>query len=196
MRKLSWPLLGLALTLGLVVLLAWQNRGLREERDWLSDRALNAYVGMYVPKVATADLQGRPVTLGEVPADFQVLYFFTPQCPYCRASSPMIRALAERIRANAKGRIEMIGVGNDGDATVRDYAREQQFDFPIVATQDRRTVMLYRARSVPLVLVIGPDGRVRHSQLGAIDAMDQVGSILAAMRQDARSAATPSRSPP
>ena len=42
----------------LVALLGWQNRGLRADRDWLTDRAAYAYPGMYVPVVETSALDG------------------------------------------------------------------------------------------------------------------------------------------
>ncbi|NZA27338.1 TlpA family protein disulfide reductase [Luteimonas sp. SJ-92] len=193
------PLLpaALLLALALVALLAWQNRELRQQRDWLGERATRPYHGMYVPEIAVDGIDGQALVLGRAQGGFQVLYFFAPQCPYCLESVPMVRALAARLQQAFGGRVQMIGVGDAAAATLQAYVREHRLDFPVAAVQDRRTLMLYRGSSVPLVLVVGADGRVLHSQLGTLDTMDQVGSILAAMRTETPpAAATPTRSTP
>ena len=61
----------------LVALLGWQNRGLRKERDWLTDRVSYAYPGMYVPALEVRSTSGADLELGAPRGDFQVLYFFT-----------------------------------------------------------------------------------------------------------------------
>ncbi|WP_407351761.1 TlpA family protein disulfide reductase [Luteimonas sp. R10] len=189
MRKLPVLPIALLLSLALVAVLAWQNRELRTQRDWLAERATRPYYGMYVPAVPVEGLRGEALTLGGVSGDFQVLYFFTPQCPYCLASAPMVRALAGRLEDAFGERVQMIGVGDADAGPLAGYVREHGFDFPVAAVAERRTLMLFRGSSVPLVLVIGADGRVLHSHLGTIDTMDQVGSILAAMRTDTPPAA-------
>ncbi|MEZ0470264.1 TlpA family protein disulfide reductase [Luteimonas salinilitoris] len=189
MRKLPVLPIALLLSLALVAVLAWQNRELRTQRDWLAERATRPYYGMYVPAVPVEGLHGEALTLGGVSGDFQVLYFFTPQCPYCLASAPMVRVLAGRLDDAFGERVQMIGVGDAEAGALAGYVREHGFDFPVAAVADRRALMLFRGNSVPLVLVIGADGRVLHSHLGTIDTMDQVGSILAAMRTDTPPAA-------
>lgn len=188
-RKLPVLPVLLLLALVLVAVLAWQNRELRTQRDWLAERATRPYYGMYVPAVPVEGLRGEAFTLGGVSGNFQVLYFFTPQCRYCLASAPMIRTLAARLEDTFGARVQMIGIGDAAPDALEEYVREHGFGFPVAAVDDRRTLMLFRANSVPLVLVIGADGRVLHSQLGTIDTMDQVGSILAAMRTDTPPAA-------
>lgn len=183
MRRPPYALIGLGIALALVAVLAWQNRSLRADQAWLIERATEPYYGMYVPIVPVADVQGRALALGGVTGDFQVLYFFTTQCACCRESAPMVRTLAGRIAAESRGRVQMIGVGQAPAAAVRNYAREHGFEFPVAAVEDRRTLMLFRGRTVPLVMVIGADGRVRHWHFGALDTREQVDAILAAMRR-------------
>ncbi len=88
----------------------------------------------------------------------------------------MVRALAGRIAAESRGRVQMIGVGQAPSGAVRDYAREHGFEFPVAAVEDRRTLMLFRGRTVPLVMVIGA---VRHWHFGTLDTREQVDTILA-----------------
>ena len=74
----------------LVALLGWQNRGLRADRDWLTDRAAYAYPGMYVPVVETTAFDGAKLALGAPSGERQILFFFNHTCKYCRASAPTV----------------------------------------------------------------------------------------------------------
>ena len=69
-----------------------QNRQLREERQWFVARTTEPYLGMYVPQIAVTALDGATHMLGTPAAQFQVLYFFTPNCPYCKRSAPSVAA--------------------------------------------------------------------------------------------------------
>lgn len=181
--------LGLLLACALVMVLAWQLRELRQERRGLVERVNDPFVGMYVPKVALTALDGNPVVLGEPRADYQVLYFFSPTCPHCLASLPMVKTIAAQVPAASNGRAEMIGVASASVADAGVYARAHALAFPIVANSEVRTAMLFRAHSVPLLLVIGADGRVRHARMGVIDEAADLRAVLAALDEPQRSGA-------
>ena len=161
----------------LVVVLGWQNRTLREAQRDLAERAEYPYVGMFVPAVTARAIDGSTLTLG-APSDTQILYFFTPTCPYCQASIPAVTALAERAHGT-----ELIGVGPGIGAgatdELRDHARVSGFEFPVVELADDRARALYRSRDVPLVLVVDRGGQVRYQHIGALDS-HHVDEILAA----------------
>lgn len=178
--------LGLLLACALVMVLAWQLRELRHERRDLVERVNDPFVGMYVPKVALSALDGGAVVLGEPRADYQLLYFFSTTCPHCLASLPMIKAIAAQVPAASKGRAEMIGVASASAADAGVYARAHALDFPIVANSEVRTAMLFRVHSVPLLLVIGADGRVRYARMGVIDEAADLRAVLAALDEPKR----------
>lgn len=167
----------------LVALLGWQNRGLRADRDWLTDRAAYAYPGMYVPVVETTALDGAKLALGEPSGERQVLFFFNHTCEYCRASAPTVAATARAIRKEFGDRVEMIGVCQCDAAQAEAYARAHGFDFPIALLNAPRELMLYRARGVPVLLAIDRDGRVRHAIQGVFDTREQVDALLAELRR-------------
>lgn len=190
MRRIPYLQIALGLALALVAVLGWQNHRLRADNDWLLQRASAPYYGMYVPVVEIAALDGERLRLGAPEGGFQILYFFDAHCPYCLESAPMVRELARRA-AGLGGTVRMIGLGKGEDAEIAAYAREHGFVFPVAAMRDRRLLALYRGDSVPLAMLIGPDGRVLHAHPGPLDTMDQVGSLLAAMRTDPPPAAAP-----
>lgn len=166
----------------LVVVLSWQNRALRLERRELAARVRQPYPGMFVPSLTAAGIDGAPIGIGTAATELQVLYFFFPGCPHCAASSSTVNTLAERLARETGGQVPMIGVGNASPDDLRSYAQAQRLAFPIAAVADQRTLALFRASAVPLVLVVDRNGRVHHSALGEFVRVEQVESVLAAVR--------------
>jgi len=165
----------------LVLVLGWQNRGLREDRDRLTDRAAYAYLGMYVPIVDATTPEGGRVRLGAPSGERQVVYFFNHVCPYCRASAPQVAATAGAIRERLSDRAEIVGVCQCTPAQASAYARTHGFDFPVVAFNQRRELALYRARGVPVLMAIDREGRVRHTIQGVFDRPEQREALLASL---------------
>ncbi|WP_242112187.1 TlpA family protein disulfide reductase [Luteimonas aquatica] len=180
LRKIPWLVLALLAAAALVVVLASQNRDLREQRDMLEKRAFEPYPGMWLPKVPATTLDGAKVELGTAPREFQLLYFFTPTCPYCKQSAPMVRQLAERLAGDAD-RVQLLGVADGRLDPVQRYVAEHDFDFPVVLLSDRRTLALFKAQSVPLLVVVDARGRVRHSHLGVFDRPEELDAMLKAV---------------
>lgn len=177
----------------LVVVLALHVRQLREDQRWLVDRATKPYVGMYVPRVPLDTLDGTRRLLGQPRAQYQVVFFFTTTCPHCRASLPLVRSIARQLDAVSGGGAEMLGVAYAAAPVAAAYAREHALPFPVIASEDRRTSMLFRARKVPLLLVIGRDGRIRYSRIGVLSSKEGVNGVLSAVRNTDRPGADPTK---
>lgn len=185
-RGWRWPVIvlgvALALSTALVVLLALEVRQLREDQRWLVERASEPYFGMYVPRVPVTALDGSTHHLGQPQGRFQVLFFFTTTCPHCRASLPLVKSIAGQLDRVSGGQAQMLGIAHDSPAAAAGYARRHGLPFPVVATSDRRTAMLFRARKVPLLLVVDGDGRVRYSRIGVVNSREGVTGVLSAVR--------------
>ena len=182
MKRTTLPVLAAIVATCLVALLAWQNRDLRRTQGELETRVREPYPGMFVPQVATLAIDGAPLDVGAPAADFQVLYFFMPDCPYCAASAASIRALSERLARETGGRVPLIGVGNAAVDELLGYVRDQRFGFPIASITEQRTLALFRASIVPLVLVVDRNGRVHHATVGTFDSEAKIDLVLAAVR--------------
>lgn len=167
----------------LVVVLAVQNRGLREDRDRLTDRAAYAYPGMYVPVVDAPRIDGGRLALGAPTGDLQVVFFFDETCPYCLRSAPTVVDVAATLQREFGERAAMVGVCQCSPEEARDYARAHGFAFPVVTVSAQRALSLYRARGVPMLLAIDREGRVRHAVQGVFDTREQVERLLAELRR-------------
>lgn len=167
----------------LVVVLGLQNRGLREDRDRLTDRAAYAYPGMYVPVVDAPRIEGGRLALGAPVGDLQVLFFFDETCPYCLRSAPTVVDVATTLQREFGERVAMIGVCQCAPEQARDYARTHGFAFPVVTVNAQRALALYRARGVPMLLAVDREGRVRHAVQGVFDTREQAERLLAELRR-------------
>lgn len=167
----------------LVVVLGVQNRGLREDRDRLTDRAAYAYPGMYVPVVDAPRIDGGRLALGAPTGDMQVVFFFNETCTYCLRSAPTVVDVAGKLQREFGERVAMVGVCQCTPDKARDYARSHGFAFPVVTVSAQRALALYRARGVPMVLAVDRKGQVRHAIQGVFDTQGQVDGLLAELRR-------------
>ncbi|OQP79316.1 TlpA family protein disulfide reductase [Xanthomonas phaseoli pv. dieffenbachiae] len=182
-RRFPWLWMGLLVACALIAVLAWQNRQLRVQQQWLQTRISTPYDGMYVPRIEATDGDGRRHLLGASQGPAQVLFFFTTTCPYCQRSAPTVLRAARELQANLPGRPQLLGVCHCDAAQAARYAHVHGFDFPVVTLTDRRALMLFRARNVPLLMAIDGEGRVRHSHLGIFDTTERVQDLVAALRR-------------
>ncbi|HEU0014343.1 MAG TPA: TlpA disulfide reductase family protein [Longimicrobium sp.] len=181
------PYAALAAAAALVIVLGMQKRRLVERYERLQRRYTEARTqllpGDYVPAVATATLGGQPVTVGQLPAEGrQVLLVYTVQCPYCRSSLPAWKRLAAAVDTIAAPPAEVYGVSLSREDSTRAYAAEHALPYPTVRFPDEKTVSLYRAGTVPLVLVLDEGGRVIYSRVGEMKQQATIDSVIAAVR--------------
>ncbi|CEJ48728.1 Cytochrome C biogenesis protein [Xanthomonas citri pv. bilvae] len=188
-RRFPWLWMGLLVACALIAMLAWQNRQLRVQQQWLQTRISAPYDGMYVPRIEATDGDGRRHLLGAPHGPAQVLFFFTTTCPYCQRSAPTVLRAARELQANLPGRPQLLGVCHCDTAQAARYAHVHGFDFPVVTLTNRRALMLFRARNVPLLMAIDAEGRVRHSHLGVFDTTERVQDLVAALRRTGAPAA-------
>jgi peroxiredoxin len=168
----------------LVILLARQNRLLRETKQRLTDRILYPYAGLFVPEARVESLAGDTVVIGSgTTGRPQLLFFFTTSCQYCKESIPIWNSLADSVAAGTPPVAMVYGVSLSSKDSTRAFMRDHPVRFPVVTMLGPRMRYLYRARAVPVTVVLGSDGRYSFSSLGVITSSATVDSLLRAARQ-------------
>lgn len=162
----------------LVFTLAWQNRQLQQENSVLSANMTAPYIRMWVPEINIETLDGDRVAVGKPQKNYQILFFFSPVCRYCYESLPAISHLVERVDDT----IRIIGISNANLKETSAYVKQHKLEFSVAALADIRTLSLFRARVVPLILIIDNSGRVKHYHRGVLSTQDDVDAILAAVQ--------------
>ena len=178
-RKIPWLAIALLLMLVLLGFQYRQNRDLRQANADLEKRSFMPYVGMWLPEIWTKTLDGVPIRLGTPPAEYQVLYFFSPSCAPCRGSASAVREFAQRL--NRDPRVQMVGVADGKPDAARREATTQEFRFPIALLSDDRALGLFKANTLPLLVVADADGQVKFWHGGAIETRAPLDDALATM---------------
>lgn len=174
-HRILYATLGVALSL--VVVLAWQQRGLRERYTDLNRRLQVPHAGMLVPTFRAATLSGDSVTIGRVVGGGrQVLLFLTTTCPYCIQSLASWRELVGRCESRA--RVEVFAVSLDSAAQTRSYVARHRLGAATAFLPEPKLAVLYRVRTVPVTMVLDSVGRVLYARRGVFEGSDARDSVL------------------
>ncbi|GAA5178475.1 TlpA disulfide reductase family protein [Niveibacterium umoris] len=123
------------------------------------------------------DPQGQNLAMNQWRGKVLVVNFWATWCPPCRREMPLLDA-AQRKWAD-KG-LQVVGVGIDEAAAIRDYAKANAFAMPLLIG-DPALISLTEQfgntqQALPFSVIIGRDGRVKHTKLGAFkdDMLDRM----------------------
>jgi len=178
--RLASPV-ALAVAALLVVVLAFQNRTLREEVQTLRRRSERPYPGLVVPSFRAITIAGDSVMIGEgVPGVRQVLFIFNTTCGFCRETLPYWSKIANELGTEERREVEVYGISVDSEVETRRYVVEEGLSFPVVRFPEARLVRLYRAEGVPRTLVLDHQGEVLYARAGSFGSQSVVDSIIAA----------------
>lgn len=141
---------------------------------------LKPWSGAATPALELRDVEGRLHRLSDYRGSVVLVNFWATWCAPCREEMPSL----ERLRAQTAGQrlvVLAVNVGESG-RTVRNFVRKVPVAFPLLLDRETATTRAWGARVLPASFVVGPDGRIRYSYLGALDwASDEVRAALEAL---------------
>jgi len=114
-----------------------------------------------------SDLEDRPVSLSSFRGRLVLLHFWATWCPTCREEMTI---LDEAARAHPRTLV-ILGVNlGEKRSKVATYVNESGITFPILLDARGKVAAAYGVLSLPITLVIAPDGRVAERVLmGSLD---------------------------
>ena len=167
-RPLVWLGIALALALTVIVVLGRRLEALAIEHQRVRRLAATLHEGGYTAQARLATVAGDSVLVGDpAGASRQVLLVFTTTCPYCKATLPVWRQLADSLR-RTDPRIQVFGLSLDPDSVTRPYVEANQLAFPVAMLESPRLRYLFKAGVVPQTVVLEQGGRVRYGTTGAL----------------------------
>ena len=112
-------------------------------------------------------VDGKLHRLADYRGKVVLVNFWATWCAPCREEMPSMKALRESL----KGRpFEVLAVNvGEGARAARGFGEKMALDFPLLLDGDMKTTRAWGARVLPANFVVGPDGRIRYSHLGALD---------------------------
>ncbi len=118
-----------------------------------------------MPPFLVNDVEGRFMSTAEWRGKVVIVNFWATWCPPCRDEIPEMIDLANRY----KDRLQIIGVSEDDDATpeeVRDFAREQKINYPIIMGGNSISAEYGGVPALPTSFIVNTDGRVVVKHVG------------------------------
>jgi peroxiredoxin len=120
-------------------------------------------IGSPAPDWTLSDPKGRSHSLKDYRGKVVVLDFWGTWCIPCRKSMPSIQKVHEKY---ADRGVAVFGASvNDAEGKPAEYMQRQGFTYTLLLKGDK-LANTYRARVLPTLYVIGPDGRIFHAEYG------------------------------
>ena len=130
-------------------------------------QSLKEWKGGAAPALELEDIDGKLHRLADYRGKVVLVNFWAAWCEPCREEMPGMEAL----RGSLQGRpfvVLAVNVG-EGARVARGFGDKMALRFPLLLDRDTKTTRAWGARVLPASFVVGPDGRIRYSCLGAID---------------------------
>jgi thiol-disulfide isomerase/thioredoxin len=123
-----------------------------------------ATIGQPAPALAALDAQGAPVKLEQWHGKVLYLNFWSGECGFCLAEMPRL----DTLRQKYKGKVEVVSVNVDPESiSVDQTLRKLQVSFPVLRDSLGITRDRYQVEGTPASFMIGADGVLRQSYVGA-----------------------------
>lgn len=128
---------------------------------------IKPWKGGPTPALALPDLDGRPRTLADYKGRVVVVNFWATWCEPCRAEMPSMQKMADKFGAD---KLVILGVNyQEGEPRIRKFLDLSPARFTILLDRDGAVTKKWTTRVFPTSMIIGPDGRIRHTVVGEID---------------------------
>ncbi len=123
-------------------------------------------IGDPAPDFTATDLAGNIFTLSAFKGKPVVLRFWSTDCKYCRADTPIFNEYFNRYKE--KGLIVVyINRGSD-EAMVRGFVDDLDIPFPVIIDSDQAIARRYNIRLDPQTIVISPEQTIIAAILGGV----------------------------
>jgi thiol-disulfide isomerase/thioredoxin len=141
---------------------------------------------MAAPPLAMQDLNGNPVSSADWAGKVVLLNFWATWCPPCRKEIPELIGLQKKYGK----RLLVIGISEDEDGPdkVRQFAKDNQINYPIVMATPELIDAYGGVPALPTTFVLNQQGRVvqKHAGLYPEDSYHREIQVLLDLPTDAR----------
>jgi peroxiredoxin len=133
----------------------------------VSAQGLRPSPGIEAPALVLPGADGIVYRLSAYRGRVVLVSFWASWCEPCREEMPSIEAL----RRSLRGMPFVVLAVNEGESarTARRFADAARLNAPLLLDQDGGAARAWGARALPSAYIVGPDGVVRYSHVGALD---------------------------
>lgn len=126
-------------------------------------------LGTSSPRFKTRTTTGQVVASDSLRGRTVVFEFWATWCPACVSSLPALNAFERLVKNDERIEVYSVHVPKGAFApAVEAFMDKRQYGFPVILDRDAQLSRAFQIESIPTLIVIDPDGRVRHVKNGAI----------------------------
>ena len=138
----------------------------------------SSVIGTQAPDFTLSDAAGRAYHLQDLRGKVVIVDFWASWCGPCRASMPYIQAMYDDYASRGLMVLGLDG-GEDAD-TVKDFATNQKFTFPLLVGGEPIVTGQYFVDAYPTTIVIDRNGRIVYRSSG-MDIFSVIGAVKTAL---------------
>lgn len=135
------------------------NKAHSKDRQTLSQKAPETWVGKPAPDFTLPDLEGRQVRLGDLRGKVVLLDFWGTWCGFCREALPDIEMLHRGLKD--KG-VVVLGVDSEASQLARRYVAKNGYTFSTLVDGKESVARQFHVHSWPTTILIDRDGKVTY----------------------------------
>lgn len=118
--------------------------------------------------LALPDPAGRTIAMQQWRGKVVVVNFWATWCPPCRREMPLLDAAQQKWAGRG---VQVVGIGIDDAAAIREYAAANTFSIPLLAAGPELIGLTEQLgnteQGLPFSVIIGRDGQLKQTKLGA-----------------------------
>ncbi|HIJ89922.1 MAG: redoxin domain-containing protein [Desulfobulbaceae bacterium] len=123
-------------------------------------------IGDQAPDFSGTDLAGHPVSLSGYQGQPVILRFWSTDCKFCRADTPIFNQYFEKYK---EAGLRVVYVNRHSDETaVRRFVADLEIGFPVLIDKDGTISTRYNIKVEPQTIVISPDHKIIAAILGGV----------------------------
>jgi peroxiredoxin len=130
------------------------------------------------PDFTLTSLDGLSVTLSEVSGRPVLLNFWATWCPPCRSEMPYFQQIHEDSAWRARELLILAVNIQESAADVRQFVTDNAYTFTVLLDTKAEAARLYNTSSIPATYIIGKDGIIKDSRIGAFASKSQIEQML------------------
>ncbi len=132
----------------------------KEEKKYLK-------IGDSAPSFSVTAIDGEQVSLDEYRGDPVILRFWSTDCKYCRADTPIFNQYFDRYKEKGL-KVIYINTPAAGLEEIREFVADLEILFPVVLDTDGLLATKYKVRIVPQTIILNPEHTIITGILGGV----------------------------
>ncbi len=158
---------GLAVSIGMIALLAFFWSLPRGGFTGSSDSKFASWVGREAPDIAITTMDGDSLRLSDFRGRRVVLDFWATWCPPCRMEIPHFNRLQAE---NSTNDLVIIGLSNEDRAVLKEFSRTEELNYLIASADGLDLPDPYAGvTAIPTTFFLDRSGRIQHVVVGYHD---------------------------